>query len=472
KQISATFSFRDSSKDRNLFASAVNPISIVFYTNNRPTKPSEKLMYCAPKTAIKNKIIDGIAIDPTDIKYLPREECEKSDTKIWKIAMWGTEKDYKIINLLKSVPTIDDTIKNNLTLKKGGGFQTSNPKYDLSDSPILEKIPYIEAAKVERYYSKKENTIEEIPFTKFERLGTKTSYLSPHLLLKTGQSQKKFCASFLDYDCSFTKTIYGIHSTTNDTNYLKVLAGFLNSNLATYILFLSSASWGVEREEVKPNETLSLPDINLILNEKGKEILIRSIDEIIEIIDGSTLNEKKSILHLEQQIENVLMKGFDFTNTQNILIQDLLDYKLDAFQNKQKSIAYNPTNINDRQQYAEFLCKTMNQYVDYDKELSVWANVFELSPRIPLNVTILYFNQKKQADEIITLPEKQIGQILKQMEKYSYDAHSESIYYRRFFRYYADDKLYIIKPNEKRFWSRSMAINDASEITAEILNSK
>ena len=56
------------------------------------------------------------------------------------------------------------------------------------------------------------------------------------------------------------------------------------------------------------------------------------------------------------------------------------------------------------------------------------------------------------------------------MEEYSYKEYAESIYYRRFFRYAKGDKLYIIKPNEKRFWSRSMAINDADEVIAEVLN--
>lgn len=451
---------------RNLFASAVSPISVVFYTKNRPEKPFEKLMYCAPKTAIKNKIIDGIAIDPTDIKYLPREECEKSDTKIWKIAMWGTEKDFLLIKRFFKISPISELLKKE-GWEKGRGFQTSKPTPD--EIFEIKKLPHIPAKKITRFYTDETNTVS-VNFTRFERKGNIRAYQAPHLLIKEGQKNKKFCASFFDYSCSFRDTVYGIHAL--DLIDLKLLMAFLNSSLATYIMFLIASDWGIERERIKPNEIFRIPNLLFSIDRKIQNKIVDIINEIITIKKEKPLNEISLTTKLETELETISWKALKLSKTERILIQDLLDYTLDAFQNKQKSIAYHPTNINDRQLYAEYLCKTMNQFSDYDIELAVWANVFELSPRIPLNVTILYFNQDKQADEIVTLPEKQIGHILKQMEKHSYDAHTESIYYRRFFRYYADDRLYIIKPNEKRFWSRSMAINDADEITAEILNSK
>jgi hypothetical protein len=35
--------------------------------------------------------------------------------------------------------------------------------------------------------------------------------------------------------------------------------------------------------------------------------------------------------------------------------------------------------------------------------------------------------------------------------------------------YYDDDLIYIIKPNQKRFWTQSQAIEDAQNITLEIM---
>jgi len=449
---------------RNLFTSAVSPISVVFYSKEIPKNPSEKIMYCAPKTAIKNRIINGIDIDKTDVKYLPRVECQKPDTKIWKIAMWGTERDYKLISNLFSKQKIYEIISE-YEWKGGVGFQLSKPR-NKQDFEIRE-IPFIEAKKINRFYTKKENS-KQISDTSYRRLGHKKSYIAPHILIKEGQQNKKFCASYLDFDCSFRHNVYGIHS--SDSNKLKLLTAYLNTNFVTYMLFLSSSNWGIERETVRPSEVFQLPDYCFSLPEKNQHKIINKINEIIRINKSNLLNSEQLISVNEQEIELFFSKAVNLSQIEKILIEDLLKFNLDAFQNKQKSIAYNPTQSSEIKLYAKFLSKTINDFLDYDEDLTVWTSIFDISARIPLNVVIVHFNKDKQADAVLKLPEKKIGQILKQMEQYSYQEYAESIYYRRFFRYSKEDKLYIIKPNEKRFWSRSMAINDADEIIAEVLN--
>ena len=85
---------------------------------------------------------------------------------------------------------------------------------------------------------------------------------------------------------------------------------------------------------------------------------------------------------------------------------------------------------------------------------------------------MLHLSGEKEAGFIQTIDGKDIAPILKDLERYSYEEHSESIYYRKFFRYYNDDVVYIVKPNEKRFWTRSLGLNDADEIILEILTSE
>ncbi|MDR0687511.1 MAG: SAM-dependent methyltransferase, partial [Prevotellaceae bacterium] len=83
--------FRKAKKDfgGQLFNSATVPVSIAYYRKSFPQNILNTIEYCAPKTYVKSNVIDGLVIDSTDIKFLPRHECQKPDTKIWKIAMWG-----------------------------------------------------------------------------------------------------------------------------------------------------------------------------------------------------------------------------------------------------------------------------------------------------------------------------------------------------------------------------------------------
>lgn len=58
-------------------------------------------------------------------------------------------------------------------------------------------------------------------------------------------------------------------------------------------------------------------------------------------------------------------------------------------------------------------------------------------------------------------------QTLNRLNEFSTEKHSDSIYLRRNIRIYLDNSLHIIKPNEKRFWTKSMALRDADETLAE-----
>jgi len=443
------------------------PISIIFYTPILPEEPDRTLEYWAPKTVIKNNIIDGIVIDQTDIKFLPREECIKADTKIWKAAMWGTERDFQLIlSFFVNYPSLKFTfVEKGWKKNMGVGFEFNPPRISNLEINKLLHLP------VQNLSNFSINNGDLIPINNegFRTLGNQKAYLKPHLLFKEAIIKGRFIAGFSDIDCSFTNSIYGIH-VENEPEFLNLFNGYLNSKLFLYLLFLTSVDWGIERNRVKPNEVLLLPNLCYSLDETNKTNIINLVDKIIKIKKQNLIDESPLIQKLEQKIEIILWNTLNLSENEKILIEDLLDYTLDAFLKKQKSIAHNPIQLSENKLYALYLCKTINEFLDYDEELTVWASVFDISNRIPLNVIILYFNKDKKADVVMELPENQVGQILKQMEEYSYKEHAESIYYRRFFRYSKNDKIYIIKPNEKRFWTRSMAINDADEIIAEVLN--
>jgi len=453
---------------RNLFASAISPISVIFYSKETPKDGSEKLMYCAPKTTIKNRIIDGIAIDKTDVNYLPRAECQKPDTKIWKIAMWGTERDFILLGRIGNKPSLYFEFQKEKysNWSFGNGYQTSNPN-DKEDKEI-SLLPTLQTKYIEKFYSSKEN-LTETPL-KFRRYGNKATYYAPHIVLKKGLKKNEVCATFLDYDCAFRDGCYGIKTNEEHVNELKLLTAYFNSSFVTYLLFLNISSLGVEREPIMFEEYLQLPDILNTSSTFQKNKIIKIVNELIILEKDFFLKPNLKKLKLLDELNKLIYSVFDLSNTEIIFIESFLKSELSILLKKTKSEAFFPNESSDSKLYSKYLCKTINEFLDYDEELTVWATVFDISARIPLNVIILYFNKDKKADVVFESSENEVGQILKQMEEYSYKEYAESIYYRRFFRYSKNDKIYIIKPNEKRFWTRSMAINDADEIIAEVLN--
>ena len=467
---------RNATKDEggSLFGAASGPAGILFYSNTFPEKPSNRLLYVAPKTVLKNRFMNGIAIDATDIKYLPREEVKKPNTNILKAAMWGTERDFSLLINLPSNSKIIDEIKK-LKGKKGVGFQEISPKDKKKpdykpkpDDPEIRKLPYIYAGSIERYYTPLINTTP-IKIGEFRRYGTKIAYLKPHLLIKEGQEKKRFCSSYLDYSCSFQSTIYGIHIENGEKD-LKLFSAFLNSGLASYIMFLSSSSWGVERERVKPNEILDLPDLCFSLPEEKKEAIVACMDEIIAI---KKLNLAiYSIEEIEKKIDKLFYEALNLSPNEIVLIEDLINLTLDGFQNKKESIAFRPCQNHEIKTYSQYLANNINNFLKFGSSLTAWVTVFPISPKIPLNIIALRFNKEQEPGYIGESSNTNIANILKEINEYTYQEYTESIYYRKFVKYYSGDTIYIIKPNEKRFWSRSLALNESDEIIAEIISKK
>lgn len=455
----------------NLFASAVGPACVLFYQAKKPAMPSKKLLYCSPKTFLKNRLVDGVAIDVFDVKYIPREESSDANSKIWKVAMWGTERDFALIKRLSDFTSLDTELKKkkNERWNMGVGLQTSNPN-DKPDDDIC-KIPHIDAEVIERYYSRKENTIS-IDTKMFRRLGCKEAYFAPHILIKEGQSNKRFCASFLNYDCSFTSTVFGISS--KDSNTLKAITAYLNSSFSSYFLFLIASSWGVERERVKPNEIFLLPALPFFAEKEHILALSKKVDEITHLKKKEVLGADSQVLAVEQEIDEIIFKCLNLNAKDKILIKDSLEYVIDLFQEGENSSAYKRVAISDIEKYAKQLCTELNDVLQYASDNTiVSAKVYETAFNSPLTLVSITFSKKLKN----TLVEKvsnsnKLTNLLKQIDDYSFEKHSESIYFRKVIKYFDNDTIYLIKPNEKRFWSRSTAMNDADEIMFDVINTQ
>lgn len=471
--VEAVFNFsalRKSKKEHggNLFASAVGPACVIFYQKELPTKVNGKILYCSPRSILKSRLVDGIALDASDIKYIPRSEASNPTSKIWKIAMWGSERDAVLINRLSTLPLLKDSFKK---AKKEGwsmgvGFETSEPA-DKSDTTI-KRMPHIDASNIERFYSNKENT-SSITTTMFYRLGERGAFKAPHLLIKEGQSNKRFCASYLNYDCSFKKTVFGISS--KDTVTLKALTAYLNSSFSSYFLFLTASTWGVERERVQPNEIADLPAVPFIASQECNILLAKKVDEIIAIKSKRFLDVEEEIASIEQQIDEIVLKSLSISTAEKNSINDVLDYSLDLFQEGENSSAYKSPAFKDIERYSKQLRSSLIDFLA-DANFAPSIKIFDLPNRSPLRLIAIKLSSLPNASEQIERIEysRVVGDLIKKIDDHTYEKHSESIYFRKTIKYFDGDIVYLIKPNEMRFWSKSSAANDANELTFEILN--
>ncbi|ELY1978803.1 N-6 DNA methylase [Flavobacterium psychrophilum] len=440
-----------------LFGSAVGPISIVFYQKENPEIIKNTITYYAPKTYIKNDVLEGIVIDSSDEKHLPRTECEKPDTKIWKLAMWGSYFDFELIGrVTKDFLNLENYIK-----LSDGVWDCA--KGIMSDSLKPEFIPQktVSPKLVERY-STSINAL--IPNDKFYRKIDPKFIKPPYLIFKEGQSNKKYCASIINYEEYFTNSLYGFYN-NGDFKNSKALCLFLNSTFSNYFLSISTSTWGIERERINLNELLTIPAILDRLEEKTINKLSLLSDKISSIKKSDKIIQ--DITHIEKQIDNIIYNDIlKLTADEQVVIQDTLDYSLDLFEKQEKSKAVLP--VNEIDIYSERITKELNDWLD-DDDLKISATHYFIDRNCPLYLVKLSFgNQLKE----IEISKENIYSELKTLDKKLWSKDAQSIYFRKKLNYFDGDDIYIIKPNQRRFWSQTAAMEDSKSLLVEILNMK
>ena len=468
-----------------LFGSAVGPISIVLYRKSPPKVINDRILYYAPKTYVKMDVLEGIVIDKTDLKFLPRELCKDPKTKIWKIAMWGNLNDLYLINKLTAKSKSIGEALSKKHVKNGVGFQLLTQKTDKpKKSDYLESLAYLDADNITRYYSmeyalkpisssiktkkavkfytefhKVSSLFEIHTVGVFRRLGDLDAYKAPHMVLKKGLESNSICASYLDKDCSFRDGVYGFYTSSNNADFLKALVGYFNSKLSTYFLFLTISSYGIEREQIMKNEYLSIP---FNLNEIDQKVLANYVEEVI----NQPLFSPKLPSIFDDNIENVIAKSFDLTERDRILINDIVNINIDLFHKQDKSLALLP--VLDYQPYADMICSELNKFLE-QTSLKVNATIFLSQRKSPLSLLKLTFDNKAKP---VNISQEDLSNELKILDKRLYQKQAANIYFRKRINYYESDDIFIIRPNQRRFWSLSMAMEDAADLIVEILNVK
>ena len=471
-----------------LFTSAIGPICIAYFQKNQPQKPTKTIEYWAPKTYIKSNLIDGVLIDSTDIKHLPRVECQDPNTKIWKIAMWGNITDFDFINRLSEIANIKSFIKKK-NINYGVGLQ---PLSKSTIKPIIDdeisNMKFIRPERIEKYYTpdssfsginsllKDKDTILEYlkyynkasvsdlpPINVFRRQGNKKVYESPMLLIKEGFKDNEFCSGIIKEKVAFNSTVLGLQS--NNIDNLRVLSAILNSPLAAYYLHMISSSWGIERERIKPNEVYMLP---FQINESDYEnivVLHKQIESIIE--NAPLLQDFSNISDIEKDIEKIILDSLDISLKDACLIEDFLNVSIDIFYKKGKSKAFHRTLLNENTIYAEMLSQELNSfYSETNHKISV--TIYDVQRHNPLNLVVVHFSDTEKPIEQKGVQE--LAPLLEELNKYSLQQKGNNLYVQKQFTYYDNDKIYLIKPNQKRFWTRSLAIDDALSLITEIAN--
>jgi hypothetical protein len=87
------------------------------------------------------------------------------------------------------------------------------------------------------------------------------------VLIRRTLPEGRLAATYLAEDAIYTSELLSISGPSADADFLRLIAAVISSSFGNYWQFMTSASWGVERDSVEKNELLAMPLPCLTLEE-------------------------------------------------------------------------------------------------------------------------------------------------------------------------------------------------------------
>ncbi len=243
------------------------------------------------------------------------------------------------------------------------------------------------------------------------------------------------------------------------------MTAYLNSRLAKYLLFLTTSSWGVEREQVFLSEILALPSPFERLSKEASQRIIECFDELYDL-SGSVVKNEIRIKELEKIIEEEFEQAFDLTEKDRVYVRDTLTFNIGIFEKRQNAIGYHRVLSEESNLYSTTLTSSIDALLSIAK-IKASATFFELNINDPLQMVVLQLKSPRTSVKLGSADEYK--SLLKKIDAYLVSKHSDSVYLRKTLKYFEGNLVYVIKPNQKRFWSKMQAYDDAAAIVNDIL---
>ena len=456
----------------HLFNKSVGPAVLVTLRPGRVGR--EAIQYVCPKPERYSGSDEyRIRIDQYDIHEVLPDEAVNS-TIVWSALIWGGRRDLALLERLSTLPTIGKYKREGVVKSRQGIIRGERQvaREELLDKRILQQPDFpkgvfltLPPEALERNRDPNTHVRDSTDFSAFEpvQLLVKMSWT-----MEEGRFRAvKVSPSTEPVIC--TRQFMSICASREDQEVLDLACMAYNSRVAMYYLLLRSGRFANYRPEPYVTELLDVPIPNLRS--------VRRIDGLPNIVDE---------LPNREVLDCVIEEMYELREAERVLIDDALHFALADFKGDSNSSGRKATDLVadwDRGRFLRNYCKWFFRVLraGFGRERQVTATVYEpeSGQRLPLRMVAFHFGVTREQDvsyEIVGAG--QLAEQFRRVDRILNGDEEGGISYRRMARVFdvwsiegrSVPTVLMVKPDEARYWTRSIAMRDADEVSKEIMH--
>ncbi len=395
--------------------------AVVFAYNTKPPQ-NHIIQHIGVKRTRASKERLFFEIDNYDINPISQEAAE-NDLAVWKSNLMGGNQLYFFVKRLQKFRTLGSYLISKR--KTNGWFFGEGYNYGNKS----KRANYLTGKRLVESKDFKEEGIINTCIEKeiwFEGIRTKNKLIfkSPHLLIKERLGKKRFIMEKIDYDLIFKDDVVGIYCPPIENKELIEVQNFLNdyySTLKAYVLACSGRA-GIGRS--------------------GGYILL-----------------KKDIMNLPYPI---CKDDISLSSSENNVVKDVLNYRLEELSRGERAkVNTQLASTKVLEEFGSVFCDSLNAiYKKGEKEFKA------LNPIKTFSYTIYPFVYGDETFSPVISDKVKDGNLSELIEN-----QQNAVHYRRVMRLYQKDLVFLVKPNTLRYWLKSIALRDASDVMNDLINS-
>ena len=466
------------------FNAAIAPFTFVSY-GAKPADSQHRVHYwSAKKTDVVDKARNVVLTRP-DLHQIKQTDLINNEA-LWKVYWWGSHRDAAFINALNYYEPL-----RHLSVKRGWRFGQGYTPGVEKRNDWLRNYRELPIKNFRRYGSIQDTELDAVP-DQVHRFGIRELYSGWRLLIKRGITQAKGTNGRIesrldDKTYCFRNSVHSIKVDNAEAWERKVLLGILWSSVARYYFFMTASSWGMWHHEIHLEEILNLP-IRFPANQTLAARIVRIVDELkgkepatnrlFEAAVRKGPATEEDLAKLERQLDAAVFELYELSEVEQDLIYDLCTSGLDLFYNSTKSSAIR--NVDPYPERTQGLARNLPGERVRERGLEGYLNAFlqtwnrELEPdgeffwrvirpaKIPMMAVMFTTQEKgKSLPDMPTTDDEAWAMVLERCARTLPQPVSRNVYVDGMIRSVTDTDIVIIKRNERRFWTRSLAREDA-----------
>ncbi len=429
------------------------------------------VQYWTAKRTIATQVGPSILMNKADVHLVTQQDL-KDDDALWKVYFWGGHEDRSILQYLRTFPSLEAEAKKRKETY-GQGFTEGKKKPNTE----LEQFAYLPVKNFESYGPLGKDW-SPLPVT-VNSVSNIELYVGWRLLIRKQiwrkENKIRVRARMENTPFCFNKSLNCITMNNFTEDERKVVLGIMWSSFATYYYFMMSSSWGIWHFELGLSEVLNIP----ICFPKEDALMRRigdAVDSLRHLDDFPAYGWDYEVTRLEHELDDAVFELFELQERERERIVEMCTDGFDLLYKREQSAVLQPVDLKSR--FMELYLQT---FVD------AWHPVLashrlQLRGRIiaashGLSVIAVIFTIQGQNDDESDVspptPEDEWGFVLARLEqglRSSYNSHH--VFVDGMVRVMTDTDIIIVKRNEKRLWTKSVAREDAQATVLQLIHAQ